>query len=301
MVSSPTAPVLRRPMPMIPRRAQPMLAAALAACASAAPPPAPAPAPVSGVAANGLAYDASGAGEPVVLIHAFSVDRRMWDEEARLLAGRHRVIRYDLRGHGGSPILPGGYSSTEDLAALLDELGIERAALVGLSAGARVALDFAVAHPDRVSRLVLAAPAVSGLAPRGSFDWMAPVIEAARAGDARLAAERWAETEMMSVPDAGRAARLRALVLDNASLWALPSNPERPLDPPALGRLDDVRAPTLVLVGARDLPDTHAAADTLAARLPGAAKRVVPGAGHMLPFAAPEAFRRALVEFLGER
>ena len=283
-------------MPMIPHRALPMLAAALAACASAA--PSPAPAPVGGVASNGLAYDVAGAGEPVVLIHAFSVDRRMWDDEARLLSATHRVVRYDLRGHGGSPIPPDGYSSTEDLAALLDELGIARAALVGLSNGARVALDFAVAHPERVSRLVLAAPAVSGLAPRGSFDWMAPVMEAARAGDAARAAERWAETEMMSVPDAAQADRLRALVLDNASLWGLASNPERPLDPPALGRLGTVRAPTLVLVGEGDLPDTHAAADTIAARVPGAVKRVVPGAGHMLPFAAPDAFRAALLDFL---
>lgn len=278
-----------------------LLLAAAAACAANPPSSeSSAAAVVRDTAANGLFYEASGAGgETVVLIHAFSVDHRMWDREAELLRPRYRVIRYDLRGHGASALPTGPYAAHADLAALLDELGVARAALVGLSAGARVAVDFAVAYPDRVTRVVAAGPAVSGLSPEGGFEWMQPVIAAARAGDTRLAAERWADTPLMAVDDGAAAARLRALVLDNAHLWGIASNPERPLDPPALGRLGEIRVPLLAVVGERDLPGSHAAADTLAARVPGARKVVVSGAGHMVNFAAPDAFGTLLLEFLG--
>lgn len=255
----------------------------------------------SGVTTRGLAYDIEGDGDAVVLIHAFSVDRRMWDREVQVLRSRVRVIRYDLPGHGQSPMPAEPYAPHEDLKALLDELGVARAALVGLSAGTAVAADFAIAYPDRVTKLVLASPSVNGYVPKGSMEWMKPVFDAARAGDARGAAERWAETPIMRVDDPGAAARLRRLVLDNTALWGLASNPQRSLQPQAFGRLAEIRTPVLVLVGERDTDDIHAVANALSTQVTGAKRIVIPGAGHMLNFAAPEVFGRALVEFLTAR
>src|SRR5262249_47300833 len=93
----------------------------------------------TGKTASGLHYEMSGSGEPVVLIHAFSVDRRMWAPQIAALEKRFRVIRYDQRGHGnsGAPVEP--YAPHDDLRSVLDALGVGRATLVGLSAGSTLA------------------------------------------------------------------------------------------------------------------------------------------------------------------
>lgn len=139
-----------------------LLAASLAGCASQAGPAAdPGPASLavdSGqVAVDGgsLHFEAVGRGEPVVLLHGGGVDLRMWEPQVGPLATGFRVIRYDARGHGRSTAPMGPFSQEEDLRRVLDHLGVQRANLVGLSMGAGAALDFASAHPERVSRLVL--------------------------------------------------------------------------------------------------------------------------------------------------
>jgi 3-oxoadipate enol-lactonase len=253
----------------------------------------------TGVATHGIAYDVTGAPDApvVVLIHGFSLDRRMWAAEVAALSDRARVVRYDLRGHGESVPPAEPYAGYDDLRALLDELGVARATLVGLSAGAVVALDFALVFPSRVEALVLAAPGVGGFrAP--ALPWLEPVIEAARAGDAARAARLWAETPLMAVHAGGAASdAARAMALDNAALWSM-ARLERPLDPPALDRLETIAAPTLVVVGDRDLPHVLEVAGLLAARIPGAERVVVAGAGHLVNLDAPAAFHRALASFL---
>jgi pimeloyl-ACP methyl ester carboxylesterase len=96
-----------------------------------------------GTSPAGLSYEATGSGDAVVLIHAFSVDRRMWAPQLAPLEGRFRVVRYDLRGHGQSAPPSAPYTTYEDLRSVLDALGIGRATLIGLSAGAEIATDFA--------------------------------------------------------------------------------------------------------------------------------------------------------------
>lgn len=110
-----------------------------------------------------LFYEVSGAGEPVVLIHGGQLDSRMWDTEFALLAREFRVLRYDVRGFGGSARPEGHtFSNAEDLRALLDYVGFEKAHLVGLSLGGRIALDFAPLYPGRVLSLTLAGPGLAG-------------------------------------------------------------------------------------------------------------------------------------------
>lgn len=150
-----------------------------------------------------------------------------------------------------------------------------------------------------MSRLVLAGPALGGYTPKEKMDWLQPVLAAARAGDAEKAANLWVETPVMAISgNPEGAATLRKLVLANAGLWNVKTNPERQITPPALGRLAEIKVPALVIVGERDLPDSHAVTDLLATQIPGARKMVIPGAVHMVNLAAPAAFNEALLEFL---
>ena len=148
----------------------------------------------TGMSSAGIFYEVSGAGEPVVLVHAFSVDRRMWAPQIASLEKRFRVVRYDQRGHGKSDGPSAPYAQHEDLRSVLDALGIDKATLIGLSAGATTATDFAIAYPNRVVRVVLASPGLSGYVPSAPLTWTQPVFKAAGAGDAEGAARLWTYT-----------------------------------------------------------------------------------------------------------
>ena len=156
------------------------------------------------VSAVGLHYRLEGSGPDIVLIHGFHTDMREWDDVAAGLTSTHRVMRYDVRGHGRSTIPATLPPSTDDLLALLDELQIARATIVGLSMGATIALDFALTHPTRVDRLVLISPGIPGVDVQPRLDWMKPIIDAVRGGNPRRAAELWWEGPILDgVPRTG--------------------------------------------------------------------------------------------------
>ena len=273
------------------------IAATLAAIVCAA---LPAAAQTSGTTASGLFYEVSGSGEPLVFIHAFSLDRRMWEPQVAGFEDRYRVVRYDLRGHGRSVAPAEPYTGYGDLLELLDTLGIERATLIGLSAGAQLAIDFAIVHPDRVAGLVLAAPGLGGLR-TPQLPWMAPVLEAAVGGDAAAAARFWAETPIMALHTAVDATPLvTSLVMDNARLWTS-RRTEQPLSPLAHGRLAEIGAPTLVLIGDRDLPHIRDVVRLLAEGIADATVVTIPGAGHLINLDTPRSFNEAVAAFLVRR
>jgi pimeloyl-ACP methyl ester carboxylesterase len=251
-----------------------------------------------GYTVDSVFYRASGAGPALLMLHAFSVDSRMWESEERALQSRYLVVAPDLRGHGRTPAPRATYQSHTDVARVMDATGVRSAVLVGLSYGSRVAVDFALAFPDRVRGLVLASPTVSGFVSRDPMPFMQAVGAAARAGDLRGAARAWADTPLMAIPAAsGQQDRLRALVLENARLWGLASNPEAPLDPPAIGRLKEIRVPTVVLLGRSDLNATRTAAQLLRDSVPGA-RLVEVDSPHMISFANAPAFMQALEDLL---
>ena len=98
---------------------------------------------------------AAGSGAPLVLIHGFTLDMRMWDDQFTPFAERYRVVRYDVRGFGKSAVPAGApYTNADDLAALLDYLDISSAAIVGLSMGGGIAIDFALAYPAMTRALI---------------------------------------------------------------------------------------------------------------------------------------------------
>jgi pimeloyl-ACP methyl ester carboxylesterase len=183
---------------------------------------------------------------------------------------------------------------------VLDSLGIDRAVLVGLSLGGRIAVDFALTHPERVRGLVLAGPGLSG------FPWSRQqeavwtrIGEAVRRKDGRAAARLWLETGYMrpAMEHAALRPLLRRLTEENAASWTVPDE-ETELEPPAYDRLGSIQAPARIIVGARDIPDIHRIVDRLASGIPGATRVVVPRAGHMVNLEAPEAFERAVLPFI---
>jgi len=251
-------------------------------------------------APNGIAYEISGTGEPVVLIHAFSLDRHMWEPQVAALAGSYRVIRYDLRGHGDSAKGDQPYTGYGDLKDLLDSLGIARATLIGLSAGSELAINFAIAYPDRVTRLVLASPGLGGY--RGaSLPWMQPVIDAAVAGQAEQAARLWAKTPLMRLVTGHNAEpAVTEMVMRNAGLWTS-KRTEQPLTPPAIERLATIRVPVLVVVGGDDQPHILDIARVIAAGVPNARVETLRGAAHLVNLDVPNAFNEVVSRFLAAR
>jgi 3-oxoadipate enol-lactonase len=282
---------------------------ALGACASPTFTPAPStgsPVPITGFAAvNGtrLYYEMTGSGPPLVLLHGFTFDTRMWDEQFTVLARDFRVIRYDARGFGRSamPALGERYLPADDLAALLAVLDAKDPHLVGLAMGARFALDFAVTHPAKHRSLVLIDGVIGGW--QWSQDWLAsyaPIIEAGRNRDISRAKALWLGHALFA-PARERpavAGRLKRIIDDYSGWHFVQPNLERPITPPVMAQLDKIRVPTLVLVGGRDLPDFQRMADHLARNVANARRFVIPGAGHVANMEAPDAVNDAIRGFL---
>jgi pimeloyl-ACP methyl ester carboxylesterase len=249
-----------------------------------------------------LWYEVAGAGEPVVLLHAFTLDSRMWDAQFDALARTHRVIRYDARGFGRShsPQAGQAYAHHEDLAALLERLGAQRPHLVGHAMGGRFALDFAVSYPGRARSLVLVDTVVAGWPWSKAFlDGYAPVIAAGRRRDVAAARSAW-----LAHPVFGPAreqptvmARIETMVREYSGWHFVNADPARAVVPPTLNQLAAVRVPSLVLVGERDLVDFRQMSER-AARDLRARQVTVRGAGHFAPLEAAADTTTSIAEFI---
>ncbi len=257
-----------------------------------------------------IAYDTAGHGPAVLLLHAGVGDRRLWDGQVEALAGRRLVVRPDLRGFGDSPLPGGPFSFVEDARALLDELDLEQGAVVGNSFGGRVALDLALAHPERITALVLVAPALTGF--EGSEALAAldeeedALLDAGRIDDAvELTLRTWLDGHgrgRAPVPPETRgrlaAMQRRAFELQLTAYEATPSpGPVGWSDPPAATRLAEVVTPTLVVTAAHDQPDFRALGERIAAGIPGA-QSVVMDTAHLPGLERPEELSRLVLTFL---
>jgi pimeloyl-ACP methyl ester carboxylesterase len=260
------------------------------------------------VGGTAFGYDEAGEGPAVVLLHAAIGDRRMWDAQFTSLAATHRVIRYDRRGFGETGGGPGEYAHHEDLLALLDARGIERATLVGASMGGACALDAALAAPERITRLALLG---SGLTGHTWPDHMQRDIArltavpaerlaryAAREGDVDPADVRaMAEANIsylvagpgreVSVLPAGMLALVREMceqVYRND--WTAPQWTER--IPDTRHRLGEITTPALVVIGTADARGLVELSHHLAAALPNAELAELPDTGHLPSMERPD-------------
>lgn len=141
-----------------------------------------------------LYFEEAGSGPVVVLIHGGWLNSRQWDEQMQRFSKTYRVIRYDCRGYGRSPMGDSTYASYEDLAALLRHLDVQRANIIGVSQGAQVAIDFAEHYPEAVQSLLLGASPLAGFDMGKEFtSGMLGVISAGASDDLELMHARiWA-------------------------------------------------------------------------------------------------------------
>jgi len=247
-------------------------------------------------------YDVAGKGPTVVFIHGWSHNISVWDDQVPAFKSRYRVVRYDSRGFGRSTGYADESAEPQDLLLLLEALRVKRAYIVGHSRGGSVALRFASAYPSHVAGLVLygafpegfpAPPEVGQMF--GSLPAIAKQNGLDSVGKLVLASPiAWVPPGRNDVTDRYR------------RLWASYSGKDL-LDPHAesghvpavtIPQLANIRVPTLVIVGDHEAPFIAAVADTLAQRIPGAKKVVIPNAGHGAHFAQPASFNSALMDFI---
>jgi pimeloyl-ACP methyl ester carboxylesterase len=225
----------------------------------------------------------------------------MWDAQIQAFASQYRVIRYDLRGFGQNRPTTTPYAHIDDLRALLDHLGVARAAILGLSMGGGIAVDFALAYPESTRALIAVDANLGGYEWTPEFDnSLGSVWDTGRNRGVEAARAQWMAHPLFAPAlEQPPVAVLLTQMISSYSGWHwVNSDPGRGLTPPAFERLEEIAAPTLVVVGEREVPDFRALADTLASRIPGARQSVLPGAGHMANMENPDAFNRVVLEFL---
>jgi pimeloyl-ACP methyl ester carboxylesterase len=231
----------------------------------------------------------------------------MWDPQWQTWARSHRLLRFDFRGFGRSPLEPGPFASARDVIELMDHHGFERAALVGVSLGGRVALEVALAQPERVSTLVLVGSGLPGHA--WSEDMKAAWGEeeaAFSAGDLDGAVEvsmrTWVDGPRRRPEDVDPEVRARVAEMQKRAYelqLPIEEDEEELLVEDVAGRLGEIKAPTLVLVGEEDQPDIQAIADRLASEIPGARRDTIANTAHVPSMERPEEFERLVLGFLG--
>ena len=239
-------------------------------------------------------YEVTGDGPALLLTHGYSATGEMWQGQLATLSPHFKVITWDMRGHGASdyPQDQAAYSeeaTVADMAALLDAVGAEQAIIGGLSLGGYMSLAFHRAHPKRTRALLIIDTGPGYKNDQARDGWNANAIrraeqlEAAGLGDVSKASAEVRQARHRDATGLARAARGMLTQRDARVIESLPG----------------VGVPSVVIVGAQDTPFL-AASDYMAAKIPGAKKIVIEGAGHSVNIDKPEAFNAALMSFLRE-
>ena len=252
-----------------------------------------------------IAYDVRGRGSPLVLIQGVGVGRWGWEPVAARLARRFQVITIDNRGIGASDTAPEHYSTrvmADDVLAVLDHAGIRQASLVGTSLGGMIAQELALAHPERVDKLVLVATIPGG--PRSHpmplpttylFAW-APFMTS-KAKLREFVQTTLGPTTLRRRPRVARCLAARQLAHPQSeSAWRAQTAAGMLFNP--LGRQRRITQPTLIVHGTADQVVAPGNADVLAGLLPNARVQRFEGAGHLLYWEQPKRFVRAVTDFL---
>lgn len=259
------------------------------------------------IVANGIAthFTLDGpAGAPVVTMsHSLAANLEMWEPQLPALTAKYRVLRYDTRGHGGSEVSPGGYTLdllADDVLGLLEALGIDQTHFIGLSMGGMIGQALVLKRPDVVASLILADTS-SRIPPEAGPLWEERIATAQSRGMAALAEgtiERWFTAPFIAQAPA---------IVDEIRMLIRTTAPQgfagcieaiRRLD--YADRLNEIRVPTLIIVGENDMGTPVAASEFIHARIAGSKLVVLPSAAHLSNVEQAEKFNRAVTAFLSE-
>ena len=258
------------------------------------------------VAGTQLSYEVSGSGPAVLFLHAFPLDLRMWDAQARALGSTRQVVRFDARGFGGTPAGDGLLTMeriADDAVALLDHLGISKAAVCGISMGGYAAFALVRRHPSRIASLVLADTRTAPDSAEARRGRSAQADTVRREGPAGIvdgflqkAVGDTTRRERRRVVE-----RIREMILAASAPGiadALAGLAARADSEPTLREID---VPTLVVCGAEDALTPVADSEAIHRGIPGSVLEIIPGAGHLSALEDPAAFNGALAAFLPDR
>jgi len=239
-----------------------------------------------------LYYEVHGEGPVILLSHGYSATSQMWRGQIEALTKQHKLVTWDMRGHGQSdyPDDPAAYSeaaTVADMAAVLDAVGAETAIVGGLSLGGYMSLAFNRVHPERVRALLIIDTGPGYRKDEAREGWNRTSLNTA----ARYESEGLGRLASGS-PEMRMSHHRNAEGLAKAARGMLTQR-----DAAVIDSLPTIAVPAMVLVGANDTPFL-AASDYMAAKIPGAVKVVIEGAGHAANIDQPEAFNRAVLDFL---
>jgi 3-oxoadipate enol-lactonase len=238
-------------------------------------------------------------GRPLVFVNSLGLDLRMWDDVASILRSNYRVVRYDMRGHGLSDCPPAPYSLDQfvsDLHSLFEYLSLPSAALIGISIGGMVAMEFAAAHPDLVSYLVL----IDTAARIGSADsWEARIEEVESKeleGMTSVILPIWFSSSFTEQQPAIHRGYRNSLVSTPLEGYAGACAALRDAD--LTERVTAIEAETLVITGDQDTSTPPDQGRALAEAIPGARFELLEGAGHLSTVEQPESAAKIMRTFL---
>ena len=249
-------------------------------------------------------------GSPVLLVHSAIVNRRSWDAVVpHLIEAGYRVIRYDLRGFGESRSDAVDFVAHDDLLAVLDHFGVQRAAIAGNSMGAHFSIDAVLAAPERFTALTWVGGGINGY-DRDALPSEEALLEAEGAAevasdwdlaaelDTRILVDGWVDGVNQPATRVDPTVRAAIKAMDRELLEPGREYGNRIKAPAAIDRLGSIAIPTLVVVGEMDTSGTQASAQVLADAVPGARLVRIANAAHIIGMEAPERLAALMLELL---
>ena len=241
-----------------------------------------------------------GSGTPIVFMHGFCLDRRMWESQMDYFSADYSCIAFDLRGFGKSSVpTDQSYAHHEDLNTLLEFLGIDQPViLIGLSMGARVVANFSLTHPQKIRAVIFVDGAIDGY-PFKDFD-LSYIYKTGKEFGTRPANGLWLEHSIFE-PARNNVLVFKKLaeqVLSYSGWHWVNKNPIRTLVPPAIEQLQNVDKPALILIGQLDIPDFKELAHSMHQQIKDSRLIEISGAGHMSNMEKPDLVNDVIHQFL---
>lgn len=252
-----------------------------------------------GVRGGAVQAEIAGAGTPIILLHGWALDRRVWQPQIDALSRNFQVIAIDRRGFGRSSAPPDLAAEVDDLLVIRKVLGLERVVIVGMSQAGRVALQFALAHPESVGGLVLQGAPLDGFLPGARRVDAIPIssyVALARAGQLERMKALWRGHALMRAPTPLARSCLDELLAgyEGRDLMAPEAAPLASI----AGQLGDIYAPALVVTGDKDTEWRQLVGDALAYGLPHGRRMRLAGADHLCNLTHPDAFNGLVAAFV---
>jgi 3-oxoadipate enol-lactonase len=248
-----------------------------------------------------LFYETAGSGSAIIFIHDGLVHSKIWDEQFLFFSKNYKVIRYDRRGYGNSPVPTDAFSNLEDLNSLFVQLDIDKACLVALSSGGRLAIDFTLQYPQKVTALVLVGAVVGGFGFTDHFDNRGG-NKPANIKTIQESRVYLASKDPYELYRGNKEAKKKIKqIVKNIPMKSDPNSLVKTVSAkPAYTRLNEIKIPALILAGEFDIPDVHAHAGAINAGIANSKRDVIPMAGHLAPIEQPALFNKAVFDFLNE-